>query len=549
MLWLLSKVGFAETLTSVGTTVSSFVPTSFSYMKSMMTHMKKKSISSQTSSKAENWGFHVLSISPVITSEGRSGFYTAFGLSIAVILFSFIQPWMSLPTDTTEGGVTVLLTIAAISGLVTGLLFVVSPDRIMDIWVEGKAKYTSWHEFSPLRKIKNCNRELQRLIAYVDQITSNWDRSTWISTSDICLSIVESSIDAPQIQKVLWDLKRKAGIGILFIVWSITIWIQIGTLELYWILLSVLILGLVIFLHTLFWGTATKVVRRVCEFSLISYTKESLQSYQPVRYQVSDPARIDIIDRLKESARVIEQVATAGQWKRFDEMYTRYLNDMKILKPRITNTEQRLSTAWYGAFTEHHISKSAGRNELVLEHKIWFNGILEAYDLTGDLRKLNWKTKPNIQNYTDPEAFFTLNLDSISLHRVYRSNDNIGPRLIEAFQVQIDEDKVLWINLAAEQDRGFPDILKDSIYEFVCHHIDLEFLPDVFVKLTMKSETINLESTTEEMIVHVKNTTSDVGDWKTYQIRFFDKVQGHSRIPEGIRQKARRYLEAIKSNK
>ena len=393
--------------------------------------------------------------------------------------------------------------------------------------------------------MKKCNTELQCLIAEVDQIVSNWDRPTWISTSENCLSMVESAIDAPQIQKMLWDLKQKSGIGILFMMWSVTIWVQVGNLTIYWVLVSVFVLGITFLLHTLFRSTATEVVNRVREFAFISYIKDSFQSYQPIRYQISDTNKLDAIDRLKESARVLEQVATSGQWKRFDAMYENYLYDMKKVKPRITDTQQRLTTAWLGTFAELHLSKSAGKS--VQEHKVWFWSVLEAYQLTGVLDSLRWAIVPSMDNYTKANAFFTLNLENVPQDRVYRDNEYIHPRLDQAFQVQDEGNKILWINAAAEQKHGFPAIMRETIYKFVCNFEGSELIPDVYKKLVVLPG--NIENTTMEMLVRVYNILKTDSNWRSRGDNFYDKVQGHSRVPAEIQEKARYYRENLRTRR
>jgi len=65
--------------------------------------------------------------------------------------------------------------------------------------------------------------------------------SAIFSTSASCFNIVESVIDAPQIQKTLWKMKQKAGNGILFIMWSLSIWLYTGRMDIVWFLLLVIV--------------------------------------------------------------------------------------------------------------------------------------------------------------------------------------------------------------------------------------------------------------------------------------------------------------------
>ena len=395
-----------------------------------------------------------------------------------------------------------------------------------------------------MKKSKECNKDLQRLVAEIDQTVSNWDSSLWISTSDSCFSIVESAIDAPQIQKMLWKLKRKAGIGILFIMWSISIWLRTGSMELYLVLVAVFVMGLWFFLHTLFWGTATGIVSRVREFAFISYTNDSFHSFQPIRYQITDDNVKDTIDRLKESTRKLEQVATSGQWKRFQAMCDKFIQDLIKMRSRIAYTRNTLSSAWIGTFSEHYLAKSAG--ESVEEYKTWFLNVLDAYSITGELDRLRWNVKPDAMNYTDPKALFSLQFQDNIPHSayVYRNHDNAVSLLDKAFQVLTNEDKILWVNGFAEQLSESPTMLNNSIYSFVCNYQGMELIPEIYVKLAKKPG--RLGDTTLEMLERVYNIDTPPDGGKSLKFRFFDRVFKDSNTDAEVKEKARLYRSHFK---
>ncbi len=488
--------------------------------------------------KINKRGFRRMSIAQVLSSEGHSGFYTAFGISLAAFISPLIGQWIQVSISGLGTQVDSLIIIAAISGIATGLLFSASPDRIADVWIEGKAKYSSWHELNPFKKNKECNKELQRLIAEIDQTVSNWDSPLWISTSVNCLSIVKSAIDAPQIQKTLWELKRRGGVGILFCMWSMSVWLNLQTNWLFWILLTISALGLAILFHTLFWGPATKIVNRVREFAYISYVNDSLHSYQPLRYGVTDDNVKDAINRLRESAKALEQVAIAGQWKRFDAMYDRYLHDLTRIRPRIAITTESLLAAWLGTFSEHYIAKSAG--ESVQEYKNWFLNVLEAFTLTGELEKLDWKIKPDADNYTDPKAIFWHPFDNLrSRAYVYRNYDYVAPLLDKAFNVLTEEDKILWINGAAQQPHQLPMLLKNSIYSFVCSYEGDELIPETYIKLAQNPG--RLSDTTLLMLDRIYKISPPPDRGKSLKLSFFDKVYNDANVGGEVKEKARFY--------
>ncbi|MFW9769239.1 MAG: hypothetical protein ACFFF9_15765 [Candidatus Thorarchaeota archaeon] len=485
-----------------------------------------------------------MSISPVITPEGHSGFYTAFGLSIAVILSPIIQSLIDLPISGLGPEIDSLLTITAISGLISGLLFVTSPDRIADIWVEGKAKYASWYEFSPIRKVKKCHPDLQRLIAEIDLITSNWDRATWVSTSESCFSVVESTTDAPQIQKTLWEMKRKASIGILFIMWSCSIWVYTTNLEIVWILLIVVSVGLSILFHTLFWGTSTEIVRRTRKYAFVSYAKDSLQSYQPARYGMINDTLIDVLDRIIETAKVVEQAATFGQWKRFMSIYENLLQVLENDRSRFVGGFSKLENAWIGAFADYYILKSHGENSD--GPKNWFINVYEAYTITGAFERAHFPVKLNPDTVSDtfsiPDALFLLNIDNeVDSHpRVYKTYPSAVHRLSQAFFALNEKDKISWINAMAEKSKPFPRILRDQVYSFACDYEGQELVESVYVKLMRTPG--DIRGTTFLMLERAYKVSTPEDGGKGLKFDFFRKITNTQDLDAELLEKARDYM-------
>ena len=474
-----------------------------------------------------------MSINQVIISEGHAGFYSAFGLSLAVLVTPLLQQWIQMPLTGLGPEIESIITLLAFSGVITGLLFVGSPDRIADKWIEGKAKYDSWHEFSPLRKTKKCNQGVQSLIAEIDQTVSNWNRPTWISTSDNCFSIIENVMDAPPIQKTLWELKRKASVGILFFTWAISVRLYLELSGISWILFMVYILGLGIILHTIFRGAATEIVTRVRRFALISYANDSLQNYQPIRYGRRDESVLESINRLKDSANMLEQVATYGEWKRFNATYDNYLYELKTTKPRIASSVHRLQS---GTFADYYLSKSKGEN--VEESKSWFLNVLEAYSINGEIEKIHWEIKPTAQNYNNPKAVFSLNFDDpIGGETVYRNRSNVQSLLIDAFDAVSTDDKVLWINGASEQKHGFPAILRDRIYSFACNYEGNDLTTNSYQKIAANPGRIR--DTTKVILERIRHLDVSGDEGKQLKFRFFDKVLNEYKIEDETRETAR----------
>jgi len=493
-----------------------------------------------------------LSIIPVITPEGHSGFYAAFGLSIAVILSPIIQSLIDLPISGLGSEIDSLLTITAVSGLISGLLFVTSPDRIADIWVEGKAKYASWHEFSPLRKVKKCHPDLQRLIAEIDMMTSNWDRATWVSTSESCFSVVESTTDAPQIQKTLWEMKQRASIGILFIIWSGSIWVYTTNSEIVWILLIVIAVGLSILFHTLFWGTSTEIVSRTRKYAFVSYAKDSLQSYQPARYSsMKDVTLIDVLNRIIETVKAVEQAATFGQWKRFVSIYENLLQVLGNNRDRFAGGFSKLESAWIGAFADYYGLKSSGEDPE--NPKKWFINVYEAYTITGAFERAHFPVKlyPDTVSdaFSNPAALFSLNIDNEvdSPPKVYKTHSSAVHLLSQAFFWLNEKDTISWINAMAEKRKPFPRRLRDQVYSFAGDYEGDELVERVYVEL-MRTPPSNIRGTTFLMLERASKVSTPEDGIKDLKFNFFKKIANTQELAEETRKKARNYMRRFSPN-
>jgi hypothetical protein len=375
---------------------------------------------------------------------------------------------------------------------------------------------------------------MQSLIAEIDQTVSNWDRPTWISTSDNCFSIIENAMDAPPIQKTLWELKRKASIGILFCMWAVSLWLYVEL----WFLLLVFMLGLTILLHTLFWGAATEIVIRVRRFALISYANDSLQNYQQIRYGRRDETVSEDIVRLKDSANMLEQVATYGQWKRFNATYDNYLYELRKTKPRIANPSHRLQSAWCGMFADYYLSKSKG--ESIEELETWFFNVLEAYSIIGEIEKLHWKVKPDADNYNNPKVFFSLQInDSTREAYVYRSHSNAQSLLGNAFDALSTEDKVRWINGASGHSHRFPSILKNRFYAFACNYEGGNLTVESYQKIAANPGKI--DDTTLLILEQIRHLDISGDEGKKLKFHFFDKVLGSYNEEGDVKETAKLY--------
>jgi len=476
-------------------------------------------------------------------SEGHSNFYTAYGLTIALVIMPFIQSWIPIQSGL---GVEIdsLLTIAGLSGIITGLLFVISPDKIADKWIKHNTTFESWRDLVPFKKIRNCNSSLKNLVAIVDQTAANWDKPAWNSTSDSVTSMVETSIDAPNIQKALWNLKRRASIGLLFCMWSCALWIYTGSLSLYWFIVGVFTIGLSILFHTLFWGTSKQIIGRVGRYSFVSYASDSFQNYQHRRYwHVRDEDALQIIESTKDSSIKLQQLAESHQWKRFDKVYDWYIHELKKTSPRFINARHRCHSAWMGAFSEYCIAKSQAQD--TDRYKSWLLGVVESYSLTGVLENINLNPLPNNENFSDSDSFFANLIDTEEANFVYRNYDSALTLLKEAFETISVEEKVNWINTLSTGNRQVPRNLSLGFYNFACEYEGDGLGPESYWRMIKRTSRIEL--TSPNFVQKIAELPISTREELMSKLDFFKKLLASSGVDSETNKVAKKHARELDS--
>ncbi|MFW9890533.1 MAG: hypothetical protein ACFFER_20355, partial [Candidatus Thorarchaeota archaeon] len=247
----------------------------------------------------------------IYSQDDHAGFYTAFGISLALILFPIyseliqtLSVWI-IPVESS------ILALAGVSGAITAILYIWAPDKYADSIINRVARYNG------IREKESYDSDFMSGLAEIDILASNWYKPSWLSTKDSCKTMIDASVDSPAIQKIVWKMKRRTGIGILFCLWSVSLLFIASHQWLY--LLIGLLFGTSVIAYTLFWGESTKLVSKVRALAYISYANDSLQNWQPSsRLKPNDPI-VDSMQRLRDAASNLENIAKADQWDRFVE--------------------------------------------------------------------------------------------------------------------------------------------------------------------------------------------------------------------------------------
>ena len=84
-----------------------------------------------------------MSMNQILSPEDHTGFYSALGFSIALVLIPWFQNLFTIPIDETEGFLVILtidtmLTLTTIGGLITGFLYILQPDKLGDIILKNR---------------------------------------------------------------------------------------------------------------------------------------------------------------------------------------------------------------------------------------------------------------------------------------------------------------------------------------------------------------------------------------------------------------------------
>ncbi len=484
----------------------------------------------------------------ILSSEDHTGFYTSLGFSLALFTLSLFPESLSiLQIENADPLLMIffnnLLTLTAFAGLLTGLLYMISPDRLSDIILKNQTMFESWRYWDLWRVTESWKRdlprntELQQLIAEIDRTVTNWNRVIWNPPNISCQSTVESSIDSPSIQKTIWKMKRRAGMGLLFILWALTLLVffkpyeyPVENILLTAALIGIMLVGVLDICYTMRYGDAPEMVDRLQKVSFVGYANDALLNWQPIFRGRRDENIIDAMDRLKDAATDLERIITTGQWKRFESTYDQFLQEVKGVKLRVANPEQTLRAAWCGTFAEITLAKSKGKDTTQL--KIWFENVLEVFRLTGELEKIRWSIIPDENNFYEPSIFFTTNIPP---NLVYKERSDASRLLREAFRNSDDDEKANWINAAGESTCSIPGDIQKLFYSWACDYKGTRLTSKAYGYLITGS--FDIQDTTKPMVQRIANADISLEEKE----HFFAKVAGHDRLPEKIRNLAKSY--------
>ncbi len=477
----------------------------------------------------------------MLSSEDHIGFYTAIGFSLTALLTPLLLDL--LPTlfetgidDVLTATLSTLLILGGGTGLITALLFISNVDKAADKWIEGVAKYGSKRDALLFWKdSRECNSDLQCLVATIDQVVTNWYKPTWTATSESTLNIVEGAMDSLVVQKMLWKLKRRAGVGILFILWSIALWEYL--LGLSWLILALAVLiGPLIIVDTALRGTAREITQRLERIAFVDYAKDALQNWHPTESPIGEETRMNIIERLKDAASDLERIASAGQWSRFSNTYDWFLYEMREAMSRVSPTSHVLLAAWQGAFAECTIKKANGENCERL--KRWFENLMAVFEMTGQFDELNLTLIPTPDNFFKPEAVFS---QPVGDNRTYKNRSNIAGLLRTAFDSLDEEEKVRWINAAAKQYYPASSALGEKFYSFACEYDGNSLSNEAYEKLAENPNPLN--RTTREFILAVRD--AKISD--EVKRNFYDRVKSRGGLADDIKNLALENLKGLRA--
>jgi len=157
-----------------------------------------------------------------VESEGHGAFYSLISFSLAVVLYPQYQWVLSFVSSGFVSQVDSALLILGATGVITGILYTIPLDRIIDWVIKIKVGHVVrvWRFHFPKR---GMNNELIWFIAGIDYLTSTWRTPSWVSIEDSCEHTVSSAMNDPSIQKEIWGLKNRSVVGLTFLLLGLAI--------------------------------------------------------------------------------------------------------------------------------------------------------------------------------------------------------------------------------------------------------------------------------------------------------------------------------------
>jgi hypothetical protein len=418
-----------------------------------------------------------VSILKVVEAGGHGSFYALIGVSLAALLYPLYNWLLPFVSSGLVSGVDSGILLLAATSVISGLLYAVPLDRLIDHVIEYKGGHDSRHGLLHYVPVRALNAELLQFIVRVDYLVSAWRAPYWLSSEDSCRHALSSAVKDPSIKKEIWSLKNRAGIGFAFLLWGLVIG-RLGQ-DLYLVSVAAVLIGAILLLVPWMLSSSTRLPTTVRQVAAMRYAQDALTTWRALG---REDGRSMPMSRLAADAKQAEVLISDSQWDRLSRLYewTRSVLD----RHGTTDYEipERLYEIWARAVVQ--ITEARNRRERIDTLQAKYMSALSIFGTCGAGHLPEWTEQMTPDDLSNLPKLLAQPTAWKDVDPYYATFHDILPAL---FATLGDErTKVSWLNSLVNVP--FSKSLLETLFRFACQYTGDDIVASAYVMFAGKYE-------------------------------------------------------------
>ena len=401
-----------------------------------------------------------MSIQKVVESEGHGAFYSLISLSFAVLLYPHYQWLLDFISSGFVSQVDSAILILGVTGVITGILYTIPMDRIIDWVIKNKVGHVVrvWRFHFPKR---GMNTELVRFIAGVDYLASTWRTPSWISIEDSCEHTVSSAMNDPSVQKEIWGLKNRSAVGLAFMFWGLAL--RGVTPQIDFISAIAFVAGGFLLIIPWMLPSSRELPTIIRQVAAMRYAEDTFSNRRALGRERD---RKPMMDQLTDDAKRVEVLISDMQWDRLNRLYTWMNNLLEKHNKADYQVGERVYEIWARAMIG--IVAAQNKDEPIEELAAKYQSAFDVFRKCGRNKLPTWAENLTANDLSDFPKFMT---DSNVWKNVDAYYGDFCHEILVVFEGLTDEKtKVNWTNALVIPGRQLSQNHLKTFFRFACQY-------------------------------------------------------------------------------
>lgn len=401
-----------------------------------------------------------MSIQKVVESEGHGAFYSLISLSLAVLIYPHYQWLLDFISSGFVSQVDSAILILGATGVITGILYTIPMDRIIDWVIKNKVGHVVrvWKFHFPKR---GMNSELVQFIAGVDYLSSTWRTPSWISIEDSCEHTVSSAMNDPSVQKEIWSLKNRSAVGLAFMFWGLAL--RGAAPQIYFIAAIAFVAGGFLLIIPWMLPSSRELPTIIRQVAAMRYAEDTFSNRRALGRERD---RKPMMDQLTDDVKRVEVLISDMQWDRLNRLYTWMNNLLEKHNKADYQVGERVYEIWARAMIG--IVAAQNKEEPIEELAAKYQSAFDVFRKCGRNKLPIWAENLTANDLSDFPKFMTN-------PNVWKNVDayygDFCHEILVVFEGLTDEKtKVSWTNALVIPGRHLSQNHQITFFRFACQY-------------------------------------------------------------------------------